>query len=173
MNFVKDKDSLLRAGSAGPTEGGRQLSRTTDCALHAPHAILSQQTARRRKTPLNYRSFAPVLSPNSAVNEILHCRFFPQSSHFDHAINVLLTSCPACMTLAVIFGACGLQTVSVRFRFLLVCRHINKGGTCRGPCLETECARCVRRIRLRWRDLAGSILSSRGRRRRQTKQLPV
>ena len=40
-------------------------------------------------------------------------------------------------------------------------------GTCRGPNLETECAGCVRRVRFRRRGLAGGILSSRGRRRRQ------
>ena len=48
--------------------------------------------------------------------------------------------------------------------------HINKGGTCRGPCLEAECASGVRRVRFRRRDFAGGILSSSGRRRRQTKK---
>ena len=42
-----------------------------------------------------------------------------------------------------------------------------QGRHCRGPYLENECARRVRRVRFRWRDLAGGILSSRGRRRRQ------
>ena len=51
---------------------------------------------------------------------------------------------------------------------MLACNHINKGGTDRGPCLETECASGVRRVRFRRRDFAGCILSSSGRRRRQT-----
>src|SRR5665647_1748618 len=62
----------------------------------------------------------------------------------------------------------GAQPPSCLARFVLACRHHNKGGTNRGPFLETECARCVRRVRFRWRDLAGSILTSRGRRRRHT-----
>jgi hypothetical protein len=44
-----------------------------------------------------------------------------------------------------------------------------QGRHCRGPCLEAECDSSVRRIRFRRRDLAGGILSSSGRRRRQTK----
>ena len=48
-------------------------------------------------------------------------------------------------------------------------RSHQQGRHCRGPCLATECARCMRRVRFRRRDLAGGILSSRGRRRRQTK----
>jgi len=36
--------------------------------------------------------------------------------------------------------------------------YLNKGGTNRGPFLETECARRVRRVRFRRRDFAGGIL---------------
>ena len=66
------------------------------------------------------------------------------------------------------FRATGAQPASGRARFLLAWVYINKGGSCRGPCLETECARCMRRVRFRRRDLAGGILTSSGRRRRQT-----
>ena len=63
---------------------------------------------------------------------------------------------------------------SVRRRFLLALRHINKGGTAVDLTLRLECARCMRRVRFCRRDLAGGILSSSGRRRRQTnEQLPV
>ena len=52
-------------------------------------------------------------------------------------------------------------------RGVLECHHDNKGGTCRG--LSAECTGCMCRIRIRRRNSAGRILSSRGRRRRQTK----
>ncbi len=66
------------------------------------------------------------------------------------------------------FHLIGLQAASAGGCFLLISLHLNKGGTCRGPYLETECARCMRRVRFRRRGLAGGILSSRGQRRRQT-----
>jgi hypothetical protein len=80
----------------------------------------------------------------------------------------LAAAIPATHDMSCKFSVIGTQPTSGRARFLLDFRHFNKGGTCRGPYLETECARCVRRVRFRRRDLAGGILSSRGRRRRQT-----
>ena len=48
-------------------------------------------------------------------------------------------------------------------RCMLACNHINKGG-CRGPFVETRSSSGVRRVCVRWRDLAGGILSSSGQR---------
>ena len=47
-------------------------------------------------------------------------------------------------------------------------RRSAREARCRGPDLEDECARRVRRVCIRWRDCAGSILSSGVRRRKPT-----
>ena len=44
---------------------------------------------------------------------------------------------------------------------VLVCRHVNEGGTCLGPDLETEHAGGVRRVCFRGRNPAGGILEFR------------
>src|SRR5690242_509101 len=47
------------------------------------------------------------------------------------------------------------------FRAFALCasvQHVNKGGTCRGPCLEAECTGGMRCFCFPWRDLAGGIL---------------
>ena len=77
---------------------------------------------------------------------------------------------PAAHDAACKFVDQGAQPASACWRCVLDSIHLNKGGTCRGPFLETECTGGVRRVCFRRRDFAGSILSSRGRRRRQTKQ---
>jgi hypothetical protein len=55
------------------------------------------------------------------------------------------------------------------YDFCVRLHPVNKGGTCRGPYLEAQRTGSMRRIRFCRRDFAGCILSSRGRRRRQTK----
>src|SRR6185437_2320876 len=67
----------------------------------------------------------------------------------------------------------GLYPTSAQPRFRAIIQSVNKGGTCRGPCLEAQRAGGMRRFRLCRRGIAGGILSSRGQRRRQSNKLPV
>ena len=81
---------------------------------------------------------------------------------------LLATAIPGAHDLPCTFCLADAQSASKPACFLLDFSPHQQGRRCRGPYLETECARRVRRVRFRRRDLTGGILSSRGRRRRQT-----
>lgn len=102
------------------------------------------------------------LHANLAQPHYSALRFFPAR---DQAVAVAIPDAHGKLRR---FRLIGVQPASRHPRFLLTLHHINKGGTCRGPCLETERARRMRRVCLRRRSFGGSILSSRGQRRRQT-----
>lgn len=89
------------------------------------------------------------------------CSFLPD----DQSVAAVM---PAAHGTSRIFSQAIMQPASGHRRFVLAFLHINKGGTNRGPYLETECAGGVRCVCFRRRDCLGSILSSRGQRQRQT-----
>src|SRR6185437_14114670 len=78
---------------------------------------------------------------------------------FVRSINQLRPPCRRRMRFGMIILVRACSCVSVRRRRMLLSAHVSKGGTCGGPYLETLSAGSVRRVRVGWRDLAGSILS--------------
>ena len=57
------------------------------------------------------------------------------------------------------FRLSGTHRASARLCFVIIFRHINKGGTCRGPILAPGCAGCVRRVFVCRRGSARCILT--------------
>ena len=99
------------------------------------------------------------------TDNALHINFATRSIISDDQL--VARAMPATHGVSFKFHATGLHPASAPRRSVLAFSHINKGGTYRGPCLETECTGGVCRVRFRRRDFAGSILSSSGRRERQ------
>jgi hypothetical protein len=117
------------------------------------------------------KEFGPLSAHSSrkfGSTPIMHCNFFLQRVLFDRAINRLPSPCRLRMTPRKKFNAVIHKPASTRVRFVLAFATPTREARS-GPFLETECTGGVCGVCFRRRSCPGSILSSRGRRRRHTK----
>ena len=133
-------------------------------AIHSHYEMLCAICGRsRQQKPRHLTLICIQFSPNIHRCGLVRCRINARINTFFACVQSVAYAMPATHDSACKFHRTVTRLPSTPARFVLAFHHHNKGGT-RGPCLETECTGCMRRVHVRWRHLAEGILSSRVRR---------